>query len=115
MALSVIASQAARVPTLIFDEVDSGIGGAVAEVVGRLLHELGQRHQVLCVTHLPQVAAFGDNHYLVSKHAHQSETVSKIQQLDQNQRIEEISRMLGGIEITSTTREHAKEMLGLNT
>lgn len=115
LALSVIASQAARVPTLIFDEVDSGIGGAVAEVVGRLLHELGQRHQVLCVTHLPQVAAFGDNHYLVSKHAHQSETVSKIQQLDQNQRIEEISRMLGGIEITSTTREHAKEMLGLNT
>ncbi len=88
LALSVIASQAARVPTLIFDEVDSGIGGAVAEVVGRLLHELGQRHQVLCVTHLPH--------------------------LKPAERIEEISRMLGGIEITSTTREHAKEILGLN-
>lgn len=114
LALSVIASQAARVPTLIFDEVDSGIGGAVAEVVGRLLHELGLRHQVLCVTHLPQVAAFGDTHYLVSKQTDNSTTVSKIQRLDASQRIEEISRMLGGIEITSTTRQHAKEMLGIN-
>ena len=113
LALSVIASQAARVPTLIFDEVDSGIGGAVAEVVGRLLYELGQRHQVLCVTHLPQVAAFGDHHFLVSKYAQDSQTVSKIQHLEESERIEEISRMLGGIEITSTTREHAKEMLGL--
>ncbi|MEZ2721269.1 DNA repair protein RecN [Paenalcaligenes hominis] len=113
LALSVIASQAARVPTLIFDEVDSGIGGAVAEVVGRLLYELGQRHQVLCVTHLPQVAAYGDTHYLVSKQTQKHETVSKIQQLNKTERVEEISRMLGGIEITSTTREHAKEMLGL--
>lgn len=112
LALSVIASQAARVPTLIFDEVDSGIGGAIAEVVGRLLHELGQRHQVLCVTHLPQVAACGDNHFQVSKASSGAQTVSKIQQLDFNQRVEEISRMLGGIEITTTTREHAKEMLG---
>ncbi|MEZ2743458.1 DNA repair protein RecN [Paenalcaligenes hominis] len=113
LALSVIASQAARVPTLIFDEVDSGIGGAVAEVVGRLLHELGQRHQVLCVTHLPQVAAYGDTHYLVSKQTQNNATVSKIQQLNESERVEEISRMLGGIEITSTTRQHAKEMLGL--
>lgn len=115
LALSVIASQAARVPTLIFDEVDSGIGGAIAEIVGRLLHELGQRHQVLCVTHLPQVAACGDHHFLVSKAATEAQTVSKIQQLDTDQRIEEISRMLGGIEITATTREHAKEMLLFNT
>ncbi|WP_298052226.1 DNA repair protein RecN [uncultured Paenalcaligenes sp.] len=114
LALSVIASQAARVPTLIFDEVDSGIGGAIAEVVGRLLHELGQRHQVLCVTHLPQVAACGDNHFLVSKASNGSQTVSKIQHLTVDQRIEEISRMLGGIEITATTREHAKEMLKVN-
>lgn len=111
LALSVIASQAARVPTLIFDEVDSGIGGAIAEVVGRLLHELGQRHQVLCVTHLPQVAACGDVHFEVSKAAQGSETVSKIQRLSTQERVEEISRMLGGIEITATTRQHAKEML----
>lgn len=115
LALSVIASQAARVPTLIFDEVDSGIGGAIAEVVGRLLHELGQRHQVLCVTHLPQVAAYGDTHFQVSKVSDADQTVSKIQQLSSKERIEEISRMLGGIEITATTREHAKEMLGLNS
>lgn len=114
LALSVIASQAARVSTLIFDEVDSGIGGAIAEVVGRLLHELGQRHQVLCVTHLPQVAAYGDTHFQVSKVSNADQTVSKIQQLSTTERIEEISRMLGGIEITATTREHAKEMLGLN-
>lgn len=114
LALAVIASQAARVPTLIFDEVDSGISGAVAEVVGQLLHELGQRHQVLCVTHLPQVAAFGDTHFQVSKHTDENrQTVSKIQQLDAMQRIEEISRLLGGIQITETTRQHAKEMLGM--
>lgn len=111
LALSVIASQATRVPTLIFDEVDSGIGGAIAEVVGKLLHELGQRHQVLCVTHLPQVAACGDSHFEVSKVSSNQQTVSKIQQLSQVERIEEISRMLGGIEITTATREHAKEML----
>lgn len=115
LALSVIASQAARVPTLIFDEVDSGIGGAIAEVVGRLLNELGQRHQVLCVTHLPQVAACGEHHFLVSKHSDGQQTVSKIQQLHTKERVEEISRMLGGIEITATTRQHAQEMLGLRT
>lgn len=111
LALSVIASQAARVPTLIFDEVDSGIGGAIAQVVGKLLLELGQRHQVLCVTHLPQVAACGNTHFEVSKTTQNSQTVSKIQRLNARERIEEISRMLGGIEITATTRKHAQEML----
>ena len=112
LALSVIASQAARVPTLIFDEVDSGVGGAVAEVVGRLLHELGQRHQVLCVTHLPQVAARGSAHYQVSKAEKGGTTQSRISALDAAARVEEIARMLGGITITPTTRQHAKEMLG---
>lgn len=114
LAIAVIASQAARVPTLIFDEVDSGISGAVAEIVGQLLHELGERHQVLCVTHLPQVAAFGDTHFQVSKHTDTDcQTVSKIQRLNSEERVEEISRLLGGIHITSTTRQHAKEMLGV--
>ena len=106
-----IASRAARVPTLIFDEVDSGIGGAVAEVVGRLLAELGNRHQVLCVTHLPQVAARGQYQFQVSKQQINQTTISKIERLQQPARIEEIARMLGGVKITETTREHAKELL----
>lgn len=111
LALSVIASRAARVPTLIFDEVDSGIGGAVAEVVGNLLRELGQRHQVLCVTHLPQVAARGQHHFQVSKQQTKGVTTSSITSLNDPARIEEIARMLGGIKITETTRKHALEML----
>lgn len=112
LALSVIASRAARVPTLIFDEVDSGVGGAVAEVVGQLLKELGERHQVLCVTHLPQVAACGNAQYRVSKKETAGKTQSHIAELKADERVEEIARMLGGIKITATTREHAREMLG---
>ena len=111
LALSVIASRAARVPTLIFDEVDSGIGGAVAQVVGRMLKELGDKHQVLCVTHLPQVAACGEQHFQVSKTQSDQTTQSKIEALTPERRIEEIARMLGGIKITDTTRQHAKELL----
>lgn len=112
LALSVIASQAARVPTLIFDEVDTGIGGAVAEVVGRLLQQLGLRHQVLCVTHLPQVAARGAHHFEVRKTTAGGATLSDIRLLDQQSRVDEVARMLGGMKITETTRRHATEMLG---
>lgn len=111
LALSVIASRAARVPTLIFDEVDSGIGGAVAEVVGNLLRELGLRLQVLCVTHLPQVAARAQHHFQVSKQQAKGVTESSITKLDVQARIEEVARMLGGIKITSTTLKHAQELL----
>ncbi|MBN3766362.1 DNA repair protein RecN [Burkholderia sp. Ac-20365] len=112
LALSVIASAASPTPTLIFDEVDTGIGGGVAEVVGRLLHQLGEQRQVLCVTHLPQVAARGDHHFQVAKSSKgKSGTVSTVTSLDKSSRIEEVARMLGGIEITPTTRKHAKEML----
>ncbi|AZY50055.1 DNA repair protein RecN [Bordetella avium] len=111
LALSVIASRAARVPTLIFDEVDSGVGGAVAEVVGKLLRELGARHQVLCVTHLPQVAACGNHQFRVSKSEKGGVTRSHITELAETDRVEEVARMLGGITITPTTREHAREML----
>lgn len=111
LALSVIASQAARVPTLLFDEVDTGVGGAVAEVVGRLLSELGLRHQVLCVTHLPQVAARGTHHYQVSKSTTGDTTLSAIAVLDEPGRVNEVARMLGGLKITDTTRKHAAEML----
>ncbi len=112
LALAVIASAASPTPTLIFDEVDTGIGGGVAEVVGRLLHQLGRDRQVLCVTHLPQVAARGDHHYQVAKGADdRGGTVSSVIPLDKASRVEEVARMLGGLEITATTRKHAKEML----
>ena len=112
LALAVIASAASPTPTLIFDEVDTGIGGGVAEVVGRLLHQLGRARQVLCVTHLPQVAARGDHHFQVAKASDKKGgTVSSVTSLDKASRIEEVARMLGGLEITATTRKHAKEML----
>ena len=112
LAIQVAASQVANVPTLIFDEVDSGIGGRVAEIVGHLLKKLGKNYQVLCVTHLPQVAAAADHQWQVSKAAENGVTLSHIAVLDGGQRIEEIARMLGGVKITDTTRKHAAEMLG---
>ncbi|CAN7226622.1 DNA repair protein RecN [Trinickia sp. LjRoot230] len=112
LALAVVASAASLTPTLIFDEVDTGIGGGVAEVVGRLLHQLGRERQVLCVTHLPQVAARGDHHLQVAKAAApDGGTLSSVISLDHSSRVEEVARMLGGLEITATTRRHAKEML----
>ena len=113
LAISVITSSATATPTLIFDEVDSGIGGGVAEVVGRLLKRLGQDRQVLCVTHLPQVASQANQHFQVSKRSSDGKTVSRIEPLDAKSRVEEIARMLGGLEITSTTRKHARELLAL--
>jgi DNA repair protein RecN (Recombination protein N) len=111
LAIQVAASQVASVPTLIFDEVDSGIGGRVAEIVGQLLKRLGQRHQVMCVTHLPQVAAAAESQWQVSKTVQNDVTVSRIQALAPAERVEEIARMLGGSKITETTRKHAAEML----
>jgi len=111
LAISVIASSSTATPTLIFDEVDSGIGGGVAEVVGRLLKRLGQRYQVLCVTHLAQVASQADQHFQVSKTSHATGTNSHIEMLDHKSRVEEIARMMGGLEITATTRKHARELL----
>ncbi len=111
LAISVITSSATATPTLIFDEVDSGIGGGVAEVVGRLLKRLGQDRQVLCVTHLPQVASQANQHFQVSKLGLDGKTVSQIDPLDAKARIEEIARMLGGLEITAITRKHARELL----
>ncbi len=123
LAISVIASAATTVPTLIFDEVDSGIGGAVAEVVGKLLRQLGRTRQVLCVTHLPQVAAQGEAHFAVSKATiafdkdskdKNVRTVSRIAVLNPSARIDEVARMLGGIDITATTRKHARELLAMS-
>ncbi len=112
LAIQVVTSKVAAVPTLIFDEVDVGIGGGVAEVVGKMLQGLGSERQVLCITHLPQVAALGHQHWRVSKITQDGQVVSRIEVLDQAQRIEEVARMLGGVTITDTTRQHAAEMLG---
>jgi DNA repair protein RecN (Recombination protein N) len=111
LAIQVITSRAAAVPTLIFDEVDAGIGGAVAEVVGRNLRALGTRRQVMCVTHLPQVAAQAAHQWSVAKTTASGVTRSHVAVLDESARVEEIARMLGGVEITATTRRHAAEML----
>ncbi|HUW51119.1 MAG TPA: DNA repair protein RecN [Sulfuricella sp.] len=113
LAIQVITSKVSLVPTLIFDEVDVGIGGGVAEIVGQLLKKLGAERQVLCVTHLPQVAAQGDHHWQVSKDMRDESVVSRIRVLERAVRIEEVARMLGGVEVTDTTRKHAAEMLGL--
>ncbi|MGH8699846.1 MAG: DNA repair protein RecN, partial [Burkholderiales bacterium] len=112
LAVQTVASRVAQVPTLIFDEVDAGIGGRVAEIVGRMLKQLGGRHQVMCITHLPQVAAAADQQWQVVKTTANGKVLSRVTVLDGSQRVEEIARMLGGVKITETTRKHAAEMLG---
>jgi len=114
LAISVITSKASFTPSLIFDEVDAGIGGAVAETVGKLLRRLGESHQILCVTHLPQVAAQGNHHLKVSKSQVNDKTLSQVASLARSERVEEIARMLGGATITDTTRRHARELLEQN-
>lgn len=113
LALQTAVSQVAGVPTLIFDEVDVGIGGGVAEIVGHLLKDLAVSRQILCITHLPQVAAVGEHHLQVSKASLDGSVVSRIAPLAQDDRVDEIARMLGGVTITATTRQHASEMLGM--
>lgn len=112
LAIQVITSQSGETPTLLFDEVDVGIGGRVAEIVGRLLSDLGRERQVLCVTHLPQVAARADWQWNIAKETVAGEVLSRVHPLDAEGRIQEIARMLGGVKITETTRQHAQEMLG---
>ena len=114
LSIQVVTSQYTQVPTLIFDEVDTGIGGGVAETVGKALQLLGRKHQVLAITHLPQVAACGEHHWQVAKRSDGEQTVSEIKVLDTKARVEELARMLGGEKITATTRQHAAEMLQLN-
>ena len=111
LAIQVITAQIEGIPTLIFDEVDVGIGGGVAEVVGEKLRALGERRQVLCVTHLPQVAAQGHQHWRVQKEVRDASTFTRIVPQSDSERVNEISRMLGGVEITAKTRAHAREML----
>lgn len=111
LAIHLLAARGVSIPTLVFDEADTGIGGGVAEAVGRQLRQLGQSRQVLCVTHLPQVAAQAHQHYQVAKRKEKDSTRTFIASLNQNSRIEEIARMLGGLELTDQTLAHAAEMI----
>ena len=111
LAIQMITAQQGRIPTLIFDEVDSGVGGGIAEIVGKHLRLLGESRQVFCITHLPQVASQAHHHMQVYKHSDGKETRTEIIPLEMEQRVDEISRMLGGLEITQQTIDHAKDML----
>ena len=111
LALKAILAQTEAVETIVFDEVDAGIGGGVAEVVGKKLAALAKRHQIICITHLPQIAKFGDHHFIISKHVSDGRTKTSINCLSIPERIDEIARMLGGEKITQATVDHAREML----
>jgi DNA repair protein RecN (Recombination protein N) len=112
LALKALSAAVGEAPVLIFDEVDAGIGGGVAEVVGRRLKALARQRQVLCITHLPQIAVFADHAYTVVKRTTRGgRTVSSVQQLSPNEQLQELARMLGGVEISPEARRHAREML----
>jgi DNA repair protein RecN (Recombination protein N) len=111
LALKAILVRTESVETVIFDEVDAGVGGGVAEVVGRKLASLSGFHQVICITHLPQIAKFADHHFRISKQVEGGRTRTTIEPLDPEERLQEIARMLGGVDVTRTTLDHAREML----
>ncbi len=112
LALKRVLADAERVPTLILDEIDAGIGGAVAEALGEKLADIAKGHQVLCITHLPQIACYATRHFRVSKELKEGRTIARVESLEEDGRLEEISRMLGGRVITDKTRAHARELLG---
>jgi DNA repair protein RecN (Recombination protein N) len=114
LAIQVVASDDKTGTSLVFDEIDAGIGGGVAEIVGKLLHQLSEKHQIICVTHLPQVASQADHHFQVIKISDKGNTSTSIRKLSKDERIDEIARMLGGVKITEKTRKHADEMLKIS-
>jgi DNA repair protein RecN (Recombination protein N) len=111
LALKKVLVHNASAETVIFDEVDSGIGGAAAEMVGAKLRDIARRHQVVCITHLPQIASFAETHFLVTKDVAKGRTMAGVRKISEGERVEEIARMLGGVELTDTTRKHAREMM----
>ncbi len=111
LALKAILAKTESVETVVFDEVDAGIGGSTAEVVGKKLSSLARRHQIICITHLPQIAKFGEHHFRISKHVSHGRTWTTIKPVNEKERINEIARMLGGEKITQATLNHAREML----
>ena len=115
LAIKTVLADQDEVETLIFDEIDSGISGRTAQMVSEKMNLLGRSHQIICITHLPQIAAMADAHYLIEKAVSNGATVSKIRRLDTAETVDELSRMLGGVEITDKVRESAREMKELAT
>ncbi len=111
LAVKVVLAGVDPVPTLVFDEVDAGVGGGIAERVGRRLAKLAEKHQVLCITHLPQIASLADHHYFIEKNISEGRVFTSIKALNREERVEELARMLGGVNITDLTRRHAEEMM----
>ena len=113
LALKAVFIDKDKIPTVIFDEIDTGISGRVAQSVGEKMYEISTKHQVFCITHLPQIASMSDNHYMVRKKVIDNKTFSKVEPITYNQKIEEVGKMLGGVEMTSNTLLNAKEMIEL--
>ena len=110
LAIKTVMAEADEIETLIFDEIDSGISGRTAQMVSEKMNELGRSHQIICITHLPQIAAMADSHFLIEKNVEKEATVSKIYQLNEEECVKELARMLGGVEITDTVLSSAREM-----
>ena len=102
-------------PTLIFDEIDTGISGRTAQIVGEKIKKIAKDHQVISISHLPQIAAHADTHFLIVKDSTNESTITKVEKLSEEERIEELARLLGGVDVTKTTREHAREMLNMSS
>jgi DNA repair protein RecN (Recombination protein N) len=111
LAIKSLVLSPGDIPTLLFDEVDAGIGGGVAEIVGKRLKRVAASHQVICVTHLPQIAALADSHHVVQKEVVRGHTATHVKELKDQARVDEVARMLGGLKITESTRKHAEEMV----
>jgi DNA repair protein RecN (Recombination protein N) len=111
LAIKSLVLSPGDIPTLLFDEVDAGIGGGVAEIVGKRLKKVAATHQVICVTHLPQIAALADSHHVVQKEISKGHAATSVKELKANERVEEVARMLGGVKITERTRKHAEELV----
>ena len=110
LAIKTIMAKNDHIESLIFDEIDTGISGRTAQMVSEKMNELGRNHQIICITHLPQIAAMADSHYLIMKKVEDQTTVSKICKLNRDESINELARMLGGVEITDTVLKSAREM-----
>ena len=114
LALKTAIGDCDRIPTLIFDEIDTGISGIAASVVGRKLRSIAENHQVICITHLAQIAAFGAHHYRIEKNEEKERTATTVTLLDKEETVREIARLLGGMNITETTLESARELLSFS-
>ena len=110
LGIKTVMAETDEIESLIFDEIDSGISGRTAQMVSEKMNLLGKNHQIICITHLPQIAAMADSHYLIEKSVENQSTHSRIHKLDQEQSVKELARMLGGVEITDTVIQNAREM-----